>query len=77
MALGARDLKSNFDHDEQGSAWIDVAIYAGTVFRTLDRRSVLGYTLCGSKMRLWHTQYQTVSLVKVRSGDLSLGENRS
>ena len=48
------ELKSNPVHDGQGTAWIDLATYTREVFRTQDRRFVLGFTLCGSRMRLWH-----------------------
>ena len=48
------ELKSNPDQDGQEKAWVDLATYAREVFRTQDRRFVLGFTLCGSVMRLWH-----------------------
>ena len=48
------ELKSNPDQDGQEKAWVDLATYAREVFRTQDRRFVLGFTLCGSRMRLWH-----------------------
>ena len=48
------ELKSNSIEDGQESAWLDLATYAREVFRTQDRRFVLGFTLCGSMMRLWH-----------------------
>ncbi|KAL2056600.1 hypothetical protein ABVK25_002994 [Lepraria finkii] len=48
------ELKSNPIEDGQEAAWLDLATYAREVFRTQDRRFVLGFTLCGSKMRLWH-----------------------
>ena len=48
------ELKSNPIEDGQESAWLDLATYAREVFRTQDRRFVLGFTLCGSMMRLWH-----------------------
>ena len=48
------ELKSNPDQDGQQKAWIDLATYAREVFRSQDRRFVLGFTLCGSRMRLWH-----------------------
>ncbi|KAK3177888.1 hypothetical protein OEA41_000020 [Lepraria neglecta] len=46
------ELKSNPIEDGQEPAWLDVATYAREVFRTQDRRFVLGFTLCGSMMRL-------------------------
>ena len=48
------ELKSNPIEDGQEPAWLDLATYAREVFRTQDRRFVLGFTLCGSMMRLWH-----------------------
>lgn len=48
------ELKSNPIEDGQEPAWLDLATYAREVFRTQDRRFVLGFTLCGSRMRLWH-----------------------
>jgi len=47
------ELKSNPVQDGQTPAWLDLATYAREVFRTQDRRFVLGFTLCGSMMRLW------------------------
>ena len=48
------ELKSNPIEDGQEPAWLDLATYAREVFRTQDRRFVLGFTLCGYMMRLWH-----------------------
>ena len=48
------ELKSNSDQDGYEKAWVDLATYAREVFRTQDRILVLGFTLCGSRMRLWH-----------------------
>ncbi len=48
------ELKSNPIEDGQETAWLDLATYAREVFRTQDRRFVLGFTLCGYMMRLWH-----------------------
>lgn len=48
------ELKSNPPEDGRETAWLDLPTYAREVFRTQDRRFVLGFTLCGSKMRLWH-----------------------
>ena len=47
------ELKSNAILDGQTPAWLDLATYAREVFRAQDRRFVLGFTLCGSMMRLW------------------------
>lgn len=52
--LVAGELKSNPIEDGQEPAWLDLATYAREVFRTQDRRFVLGFTLCGSRIRLWH-----------------------
>ncbi|MCJ1473154.1 hypothetical protein MMC13_001805 [Lambiella insularis] len=49
----AGELKSNPIEDKQEPAWLDLARYAREVFRSQDRRFVLGFTLCGSIMRLW------------------------
>ena len=51
--LMAGELKSNAVLDGQTPAWLDLATYAREVFRAQDRRFVLGFTLCGSIMRLW------------------------
>ena len=48
------ELKSNSDQDGYENAWVDLATYAREVFRTQDRRFMLGFTLCGCRMRLWH-----------------------
>ena len=48
------ELKSNPDQEGQREAWVDLCTYAREVFRTQDRRFVLGFALCGSMMRLWH-----------------------
>jgi len=47
------ELKSNPVEDGQIPALLDLATYVREVFRTQDRRFVLGFTLCGSMMRLW------------------------
>lgn len=47
------ELKRNPTEDGQTPVWLDLATYAREVFRTQDRRFVLGFTLCGSIMRLW------------------------
>ena len=48
------EMKSNPIEDGQETAWLDLATYAREVFRTQEPRFVLGFTLCGSIMRLWH-----------------------
>lgn len=48
------ELKSNQALDRNSQTWRDLARYAREVFTAQDaRRFVLGFTLCGSTMRLW------------------------
>ena len=47
------ELKCNSAEANHGKAWLDLATYAREVFREQSRRFVLGFTLCGSMMRLW------------------------
>ncbi|KAK9446145.1 serine/threonine-protein kinase Sgk2 [Metarhizium brunneum] len=48
------ELKSNPKADIASVAWIDLARYAREVLAAQDtRRFVLGFTLCGSLMRIW------------------------
>ncbi|KAF8847973.1 hypothetical protein BDZ45DRAFT_636317 [Acephala macrosclerotiorum] len=48
------ELKSNPREDNYSSTWFDLSRYAREIFYAEDtRRSVLGFTLCGSIMRLW------------------------
>ncbi|KAI9854205.1 MAG: hypothetical protein M1813_001337 [Trichoglossum hirsutum] len=48
------ELKSNPKADRQRDTWLDLARYARHVLTAQDtRRFVLGFTLCGSIMRLW------------------------
>lgn len=48
------ELKSNPLADKTSKAWLDLGRYAREVFAAQDsRRFVLGFTLCGSLMRLW------------------------
>ncbi|KFZ02079.1 hypothetical protein V500_00447 [Pseudogymnoascus sp. VKM F-4518 (FW-2643)] len=52
MVIG--ELKSNPGSDTLSKTWRDLARYAREVFFAQDtRRFVLGFTLCGSVMRLW------------------------
>ncbi|KAL6406386.1 serine/threonine-protein kinase Sgk2 [Ilyonectria robusta] len=52
--LVAGELKSNPEADKASIAWIDLATYAREVLAAQDtRRFVLGFTLCGSLMRVW------------------------
>lgn len=48
------ELKSNPDLDRSSKTWRDLARYAREALTAQDtRRFVLGFTLCGSVMRLW------------------------
>jgi hypothetical protein len=48
------ELKSNPSADTASKAWLDLGRYAREVLAAQDsRRFVLGFTLCGSLMRLW------------------------
>jgi hypothetical protein len=48
------ELKSNPNADRHTSTWLDLARYAREILTAQDtRRFVLGFTLCGSIMRLW------------------------
>ena len=48
------ELKSNPSADIASKAWLDLGRYAREVLAAQDsRRFVLGFTLCGSLMRLW------------------------
>lgn len=48
------ELKSNPSADSPPGAWIDITTYAREVLAAQDtRRFVLGFTLCGSLMRIW------------------------
>ncbi|KAL5405119.1 hypothetical protein PMIN04_012422 [Paraphaeosphaeria minitans] len=48
------ELKSNLLDDRASKAWLDLGRYAREVFAAQPtRRFVLGFTLCGSHMRLW------------------------
>ncbi|GAB0146902.1 hypothetical protein EsHS_00007287 [Epichloe bromicola] len=50
----AGELKSNPKADIPSIAWIDLARYAREILAAQDtRRFVLGFTLCGSLMRVW------------------------
>ncbi|KAI9809767.1 MAG: hypothetical protein M1825_000200 [Sarcosagium campestre] len=51
LVLG--ELKSDKAKDNNGDAWLDLAMYVREVFSAQVRRFVLGFTLCGSIMRLW------------------------
>lgn len=48
------ELKSNPSADRPSEAWLDLGRYAREVLAAQDsRRFVLGFTLCGSLMRIW------------------------
>ncbi|CRK29157.1 hypothetical protein HYQ45_015072 [Verticillium longisporum] len=48
------ELKSNPSADKASEAWLDLGRYAREVLATQDtRRFVLGFTICGSFMRVW------------------------
>ena len=47
------ELKSKADEDNHQSTFLQLAQYVREVFRTQDRRFVLGFTLCGPRLRLW------------------------
>ena len=47
------ELKSQAIEDNREKTFMELAQYAREVFRTQDRRFVLGFTLCGSMFRLW------------------------
>ncbi|KAI9785550.1 MAG: hypothetical protein M1839_009291 [Geoglossum umbratile] len=48
------ELKGNQREDNYSSTWLDLLRYAREIFSAQDtRRFVLGFTLCGSIMRLW------------------------
>lgn len=52
LVLG--ELKSNPREDKHSSTWLDLVRYAREVLSTkTTRRYALGFTLCGSIMRLW------------------------
>ncbi|RSL43016.1 hypothetical protein CEP51_016410 [Fusarium floridanum] len=48
------ELKSNRSSDKASDAWLDLGRYAREVLAAQDtRRFVLGFTICGSLMRVW------------------------
>jgi hypothetical protein len=48
------ELKSNLREDNYSSTWLDLLRYTREIFSAQDtRRFVLGFTLCGSIMRVW------------------------
>ncbi|ROT35341.1 hypothetical protein SODALDRAFT_283661 [Sodiomyces alkalinus F11] len=54
QVLVAGELKSNPSADKASEAWLDLGRYAREVLAAQDsRRFVLGFTICGSLMRVW------------------------
>lgn len=52
--LAPGELKSNASADRASEAWFDLGRYAREVLAAQDtRRFVLGFTLCGARMRIW------------------------
>jgi hypothetical protein len=48
------ELKSNPDVDRHSKTWLNLGRYAREVLTAQDARGfVMGFTLCGSIMRLW------------------------
>ncbi|KAK4133632.1 hypothetical protein BT67DRAFT_382143 [Trichocladium antarcticum] len=47
------ELKSNLSADIPSDAWLDLGRYVREVFAAQPRRFVLGFTLCGSLLRVW------------------------
>ncbi|TWU78629.1 hypothetical protein ED733_005229 [Metarhizium rileyi] len=48
------ELKSNPSADRASKAWLDLGTYAREVLAAQDnRRFILGFTICGSLMRIW------------------------
>jgi len=48
------ELKSNPSADNASKVWLDLGTYAREVLVVQDiRRFVLGFTICGSLMRIW------------------------
>ena len=55
LVLG--ELKSHEAKNNHCETWIDLATYVREIFKMQERRFVLGFTLCGSMMRLWHVDH--------------------
>jgi hypothetical protein len=63
------ELKSNPRDDNYSSTWFDLSRYAREIFYADDsRRSVLGFTLCGSIMRIW--EFDRLGAVASESFDI-------
>jgi len=64
------ELKSNSREDSHSSTWLDLVRYAREIFSAQDtRRFVLGFTLCGSMMRLW--EFDRLGVVGSTSFDIN------
>ncbi|KAI9727184.1 MAG: hypothetical protein M1834_008492 [Cirrosporium novae-zelandiae] len=52
--LVSGELKSNLQEDNHNRTWLDLTRYVREIFNAQDiRRFVLGFTFCGSLLRLW------------------------
>ena len=68
LVLG--ELKSNPREDKHSSTWLDLVRYAREVLSSrVARRFVLGFTLCGSIMRLW--EFDCLGVVGSTSFDIN------
>lgn len=64
------ELKSNPSLDTVSKTWLDLGRYVREILTTQDnRRFVLGFTLCGSIMRLW--EFDRVGTIASPSFDIS------
>jgi hypothetical protein len=70
--LVPRELKSNPNADRHTSTWLNLARYTREVLTAQDtRRFVLGFTLCGSTMRLW--EFDRLGGTASSSFDINIG----
>ena len=88
--LVSGELKRNPDADTPSTSWLDLATHVREVFANQDtRRFALGFTLCGSFMRLWEfdragmfgsekfdINKDGLRLVKIILGFLSMNEEQ-
>ncbi|KAB2568650.1 hypothetical protein DBV05_g12671 [Lasiodiplodia theobromae] len=64
------ELKSNWREDNHNDTRLDISRYAREVFHAQDtRRFVLGFTLCGSLMRLW--EFDRLGVLASKSFDIN------
>lgn len=69
------ELKTDPGEDNYRSTWLQISRYAREVFSSQDtRRFVLGFTLCGSLMRLW--EFDRLGVVASRSFDINKDGHR-